>query len=319
MGGVWLPEEQESRRCSMSEQSPGPVAARPKADPSQPASPAALPPDARQQDKLPQGRSRGEPHHRRLRRRQHPPYVWRDPFPPHVQALLVSWSNPTGTISNSDLECAASLAQQDTLAQAENVAEAQMDVGSDNTPTVAWRTKGSTSTTGPAAYLLRLAALHQRQYRYKSRFFHIAGKTNAMADDASRLWHLSDAEFLAYFNATYPQSEPWQLRHLRSEMRSALTLSLLRKRATPPEILSEPSRETATSDGGRSSAKRTTSTPSSRTSMMPYPTSKSLPCDTKTLAADLASSVERYVNVSSATSIPARRKSVKISSLPPPS
>jgi hypothetical protein len=157
-----------------------------------------------------------------------------------------------------------------------------MDIGSDNTPTVAWRTKGSTSTTGPAAYLLRLGALHQRHYRYKARFFHIAGKTNAMADDASRLWHLSDADFLAYFNFTYPQNEPWQLLPLRSEMRSALLTSLWRKRATLPEISSAPCSATATSSDGRTGAPSTTSTPSLTASKTPYPIFKPSPSSTET-------------------------------------
>jgi hypothetical protein len=35
-----------------------------------------------------------------------PPTVFRLEWPPEIQAVLVSDSNPTGTISNSDLECA---------------------------------------------------------------------------------------------------------------------------------------------------------------------------------------------------------------------
>jgi hypothetical protein len=32
-----------------------------------------------------------------------PPTVWREPFPPHIQSSLVSFANPTGSITNSDL------------------------------------------------------------------------------------------------------------------------------------------------------------------------------------------------------------------------
>jgi hypothetical protein len=39
-----------------------------------------------------------------------------------------------------------------------------------------------------------------------------------MADDASRLFSLSDRAFLAHFTQTYPQPQPWQLCHLPPAM-----------------------------------------------------------------------------------------------------
>ena len=35
---------------------------------------------------------------------QHPPYIWWTPFPPQVQQELVTTTNPSGTITNLDLE-----------------------------------------------------------------------------------------------------------------------------------------------------------------------------------------------------------------------
>jgi hypothetical protein len=32
-----------------------------------------------------------------------------------------------------------------------------------------------------------------------------------MADDTSRLWHLTDTQLLAHFEQNYPQSQPCQL------------------------------------------------------------------------------------------------------------
>jgi hypothetical protein len=49
-----------------------------------------------------------------------PPLLWRAPFPPHIQARLVSTNNPQGTITNSDLELAGLLAHQDILTQQVN-------------------------------------------------------------------------------------------------------------------------------------------------------------------------------------------------------
>jgi len=52
-----------------------------------------------------------------------------------VQRQPVSFSNPTGTITNSDLELAGSVAQQDTLAQAADIREKTTHHLCDNTPT----------------------------------------------------------------------------------------------------------------------------------------------------------------------------------------
>ena len=77
-------------------------------------------------------------------------------------------------------------------------------------------------------------------YRYPS---------NKMADDCSRLWHLSDAELLEYFNLTYPQAVPWQIRDLSPAMQHALNSALLCKRA-PPEALDGILRPVDKSDAG---------------------------------------------------------------------
>jgi hypothetical protein len=44
------------------------------------------------------------------------PLLWRSPFSREVQSRLITFSNPAGTITNSDLELAASVAQHDILA-----------------------------------------------------------------------------------------------------------------------------------------------------------------------------------------------------------
>jgi hypothetical protein len=103
----------------------------------------------------------------------------------------------------------------------------------DNTPTVYWQRKGSATTTGPAAYLLRLQALHQRHYRYVPLHDYIPGTANKMSDVCSRAWHHTDAQLLAHFNAQFPQPVPWKLCHLRQHMSSALTAALFKKRSDP--------------------------------------------------------------------------------------
>ena len=51
-----------------------------------------------------------------------------------------------------------------------------------------------------------------------------------MADDCSRLWHLTDTQLLTHFNLQYPQNLPWKQCTLRPEMNFALLSALQRKR-----------------------------------------------------------------------------------------
>ncbi|CAB9530384.1 hypothetical protein SEMRO_2856_G338750.1 [Seminavis robusta] len=117
------------------------------------------------------------------------PILWRARFDDTIQQSVVSFDNPTGTITNSDLELTGLLAHQDVLAQEFCLRGRTIVPLGDNTPAVAWHQRGSATTTGPAAYLLRLNSIHQRHYRYLSKADYIPGPANQMADDCSRLWH----------------------------------------------------------------------------------------------------------------------------------
>ena len=205
-----------------------------------------------------------------------PPLLWREPFPEHVQSRLVSFSNPTGTITNSDLELAGTIAQHDIIAQHCHAAEKTIHTLTDNSPAVHWQTKGSTTTTGPAAYLLRLQSLHSRHYRYLTRYSHIPGTANLMADLCSRAWHLSDSQLLTYFNLHFPQDVPWQLCRLRPRMNSALITSLYKKRSELASLLSEQPHTTITTNAGKPSVTSISSTPRSNRSKTQCLSSKSL-------------------------------------------
>jgi hypothetical protein len=113
------------------------------------------------------------------------PYLWRSPFPLKVTRQLVSTANPTGRVNNSDLELAGSVAQHDILCQIVDVQDVTIHNCYDNTSTVFWKHKGSATTTGPAAYLLRLQAPHQCHYGYAPLHGYIPGEVNLMADVAS--------------------------------------------------------------------------------------------------------------------------------------
>jgi hypothetical protein len=155
------------------------------------------------------------------------PYMWRKAFPHKVASQLVTADNPTGSVSISDLELAGTVAQSDVMCQLVDVLGQTTHTVHDNMTTVWWRTKGSTTTTGPAAYLLQLQAIHQRHHRYLPQQDFIPGKVNLMADLTTRSWDISDSALLSNFNTRFSQTQPWTLCTLSKEIDSALTSALL--------------------------------------------------------------------------------------------
>jgi hypothetical protein len=68
----------------------------------------------------------------------------------------------------------------------------------------------------------------------------IPGVASVLSDQCSRHFHLTDAELLAHFNSSFPQTMPWQIYHLQKEMMSALILALSRKRPVLGSLLNVP-------------------------------------------------------------------------------
>ena len=193
-------------------------------------------------------------------------YVWRYPFPDTVQKRLVSADNPSGSVTNSDLEHTALLAQVDAMCCLTDLAYATLENFSDNTPAVSRVRKGAVASHGAAAALCRFASDHQRLHRYCHTAQYLPGEQNTMADDASRLQALTDVAFLSHFNQRYPQPRPWQLLHLRSETASRLISSLLCKSPTPPSPAKPPRPASKSSVFGQPSVLSTVSTLRSATS-----------------------------------------------------
>jgi hypothetical protein len=99
--------------------------------------------------------------------------LWRSKFDDDVRRQLITFYNLTGTVTNSDLELAASVAQHEVLTQQVDVRESTTHNLTDTLATMYWPRKGATYTTGPAPRLLRLQALHQRHHRYVPLFDYI--------------------------------------------------------------------------------------------------------------------------------------------------
>ena len=226
------------------------------------------------------------------------PMLWRQAFPPDIQARIVSSQNRHGTITNSDLELGGVIAHLDALAQAQPVAHQGVYYGCDNTPTVAWHQRGSVSSRGATAALLRLHALLQRAYHTRATVLSVPGVDNGLADLCSRSFHLTDAELLSYFNRHYPTQQLWRMLPVRpvlnSWMTSALSLSTPPLESTP----GRPSVQEVCGTIGAPSASASTSTNTSPPLTIPCLSSSSMPAATalgKLLPVNVRSALERWM------------------------
>ena len=131
--------------------------------------------------------------------------MWRHPWPPDIIKALISDKNPEVTLTNSKLELAALVLHKATLL--DTCLEAMMAVPrsvSDNTPTLSWSTR-ETSTTNPVvADLFRIRALHSRQFFLNPSVFYQPSLKNRMTDEASCVFDLADTPLLAHMSVTYP-------------------------------------------------------------------------------------------------------------------
>jgi hypothetical protein len=234
-------------------------------------------------------------------------HVWRTTFPPDVQLDLITAEHPRGSITNSDLELAGILAHQEILPTLADVREHTIAVLNDNFPAIVRCRKGSITSDAAAAYLLRINSLHQRFHRYHPLYDHIAGTANSMADDASRLFSLTDSAFLAHFTQTYPQTQPWQLCHLPPAMNLALTSALRKQRLEPQLFLRDKTPKLGRGPSGSTTAPNWTSHLSSTRSLTPSPSSKSSPSDTATAVCPKARSASGLAQWSRLSGTLARR------------
>ena len=205
---------------------------------------------------------------------QSQPMVWRLSWPRDIIANLITDSNPHGTINNSDLELAGALLHLDVLAQHFDIRERTILSKTDNLATLFWQRKGSTTTTKAPAHLLRLLGIHQRFHRYVPRFDFMPGKSNPMADDASRLLHFSNSTFLTHFNSTYPQPQSYKLVTPTLPMISSVISALRMKMCKLESLLVEPPPLAHTGPSGKSTPISWASTPFSTPSKIKFQSSK---------------------------------------------
>ena len=193
------------------------------------------------------------------------PVLWRAPFPEDIQQRIVSFDNPHGDITNSDLEQAGVLAQADVANTTFDLRERTLATLNDNTAAISRNKKGTISSDQAAAYLCRLDSTHRRHHRYFHETAHIKGTANTMADTISRSMHMSDDELLTLFNAKFPQEKPWRMCPLPTAMHSALSSCLRRKRPDVASCLQHSPTEPVSSRLGWLSARTWDTNPSSAT------------------------------------------------------
>jgi hypothetical protein len=157
-----------------------------------------------------------------------------------LQQQLISVDNLAGTITNSDLELAGTILHEAVLANIHDLREKTVHINCDNTPAVAWRSKGSITSNGAAADLLRLASLHQRQHRHVPRVHYMPGPQNVLADIASRKFDLDDMALLNLLSSLAPQKRSWVLHHPPPDMLSMVISTLQRRRAGQPSLTTAP-------------------------------------------------------------------------------
>ena len=91
--------------------------------------------------------------------------VWQNPWPPYIVASLLSSANPQGTITNSNLKLAALVLQEAAFLKAVHKTRmAAPRSGSDNTLTVSWSTHEAFMINPVVADLLRICALHSKDF-----------------------------------------------------------------------------------------------------------------------------------------------------------
>ena len=112
------------------------------------------------------------------------------PWPIPIHNTLVSFQNPSSTISNSNLEMAGMLLHYLVLKQLAPLRHIHVAAWCDNTPTVSWTNKLSATRSPIAGRLTRALAMHIHINEASPlTSLSIAGINNTMADTTSCTFH----------------------------------------------------------------------------------------------------------------------------------
>ena len=142
-----------------------------------------------------------------------PPTVFRVQWTKDITDNIVSFNNPKGTITNSDVEMAGLLLLWLAIeGVCTDLTDAHVALFSDNSPTVSWVDRLASRKSKVATQLLRALALRLQITRSSPlTSLHIPGEQNAITDIPSRSfgstpkWFCNtDEDLLTLFNTTFP-------------------------------------------------------------------------------------------------------------------
>ena len=100
-----------------------------------------------------------------------PPFHWR-------QQHIILVDNPSGDLTNSNLEQAGVLAHVDMAVSLYNLCELTLATLNENSAAITQNQKGGITLDHVAAYLCRLSSLHCQHHHHYHEVSHIQGKTN---------------------------------------------------------------------------------------------------------------------------------------------
>ena len=109
-------------------------------------------------------------------------HVWRLQWHTNIQADFISFANPTGRITNSDLELAALVLHEatfPTVCKSSACWRAPL-TGSDNTPTVAWTFEEAATINPVVANLLRIHSIVNTNSSITPAVFYHLGPLNTI-------------------------------------------------------------------------------------------------------------------------------------------
>ena len=136
------------------------------------------------------------------------PIVWCMPYPKDIVGCLVSWTNPQGKVTNSELELAGDVVHSDCVAQCFVVKERTTLSRNDNTSGLWWQRKVSATCTSAPAHLLRLQSMHQHFHRYVPRIDFVSGVDNLISERTYRSSDLTENQLLTYLEMNFLQPLP---------------------------------------------------------------------------------------------------------------